>query len=464
MKIDENSYAGLLKNPEFLNKAANVLVDTFGETDFENNQELLDAFYERFRGVDVNEMDAYKLWNFTASGEISEEQQKELNEVHTVYRALPKFWKDDTADNTTAFIDYLVAGFTAPSTWLSLFTGGAAGIATRVAVQGGLKAGLKLGLQAGKKTTAKEILASTAAGTVTDAAGAIVQDASIQGMEQQIEYSQGYSPLQTGIAAASAIIPGAISGAVGLGAKKLFKGSDYVDIIEQGKQVYLNSTEAGRAFLNNTIVEGSFVYTGKTKSQKNIGYISKINKDDTYTLNMGFDKKTGDPIQKTVKKDSVKLMDPFDNKIQKKIQQEIIRDSNVFNQEMADKGFEDLQKQLKKYFKIDIDIPVKRKQGKLDYDFKLSTNAMMRINNAFVDILQESRMMYNPNKRISQQVSDALENSANGFTSKDFVKILKANGVSNIEFLGFMQGSYLGTTRESAKILSDLTIYEHEVI
>ena len=32
---------------------------------------------------------------------------------------------------------------------------------------------------------------------------------------------------------------------------------------------------------------------------------------------------------------------------------------------------------------------------------------MMRINNAFTDILQQASMMYNPNKRISQQVSDA---------------------------------------------------------
>ena len=39
MKIEENSYAGLLNNPEFLSKAENVLMNTFGEVDFETNFE-----------------------------------------------------------------------------------------------------------------------------------------------------------------------------------------------------------------------------------------------------------------------------------------------------------------------------------------------------------------------------------------------------------------------------------------
>ena len=461
MKIEENSYAGLLNNPEFLSKAENVLMNTFGEVDFETKEELLDAFYEKFREIDVNEMDAYKLWSITASDEIDEEQKKELKDVYSVYRALPTFWEDDTANNTTAFVDYLVGGFTAPSTWLSVFTGGAAGIAARVALNGGVRAGLKTGIKLGSKTTPSEILASTAGGTLTDVAGAVIGDASLQGVEKQIDYSEGYNPYGTGLAIASALVPGAISGAVGLGAKKLFKGSDYTDIVAQGKQVYLESTEAGRAFLDNKIVEGSFVTIGNSKSQKNIGYIVNTNKDDTYTLNMGFDEKTGDPIQKVVKTSEVKVMDPFDAKIQKKIQREIIKDSEIFNKDVADRGFEDLQKQLKKYFK-DIEIPVVKKGGTVDFDFKLSTNAMMRINNAFTDILQQASMMYNPNKRISQQVSDALENNANGFNSKDFTKILKANGVSKIEFVSFMQGSYLGTTRESAKILSDASRVKKE--
>ena len=175
----------------------------------------------------------------------------------------------------------------------------------------------------------------------------------------------------------------------------------------------------------------------KTKADKNICYVFKINNDDTYTLNMGFDLKTGDPIQKTVKTSEVKVLDPFDNAIQKKIQKEIIRDSEIFNKELAEEGFKDRQEQMKKYFDLnDKDLPNL-------VDFKLTTNSMKRINDAFVDILQESKMMYNPNKRISQQVSDAIENVPNGFNSDDFVRILDANGVSNIEFISFMHGSYL---------------------
>ena len=143
--------------------------------------------------------------------------------------------------------------------------------------------------------------------------------------------------------------------------------------------------------------------------------------------------------------------------IQKKIQKEIIRDSELFNKELAEEGFKDLQKQMKKYFDLDDkDLPDL-------VDFKLTTNSMKRINDAFVDILQESKMMYNPNKRISQQVSDAIENVPNGFNSDDFVRILDANGVSNIEFISFMQGSYLGTTSQAAKVLGQASQVKKKV-
>ena len=52
-------------------------------------------------------------------------------------------------------------------------------------------------------------------------------------MENQVDYSEGYNPYQTALSATGALIPGAISGAVGLGAKKLFKSSDYIDMMEQ---------------------------------------------------------------------------------------------------------------------------------------------------------------------------------------------------------------------------------------
>ncbi len=463
MQIDELTYAGLLKNPEFLNKAANVLGHTFGEFDYENNEELLDAFYERFREVDSNEMDAYKLWSTVASNEINDNQKKELKEVYEVYRSLPMFYEDDTASNTKAFVDYLMSAVTAPSTYLSIVSGGAASFATKAAMYGGVRAGLKSAIDVGKKAA----INSTLAGIGTDTLGAVIGDAALQGAERSINYRYGdafeedeelgYDPVQGAKAAAAAIIPGAGFAAVGRGVKKLFKSEDYIKVIEEGKRIYLENTPAGQAFLNGTITEGSFVNIGKTKADKNIGYVFKINDDDTYTLNMGFDLKTGDPIQKTVKTSEVKVLDPFDNAIQKKIQKEIIRDSELFNKELAEEGFKDLQEQMKKYFDLDDkDLPDL-------VDFKLTTNSMKRINDAFVDILQESKMMYNPNKRISQQVSDAIENVPNGFNSDDFVRILDANGVSNIEFISFMQGSYLGTTSQAAKVLGQASQVKKKV-
>tara|TARA_Y100001970_G_scaffold138876_1_gene170810 strand:+ start:5136 stop:8849 length:3714 start_codon:yes stop_codon:yes gene_type:complete len=463
MQIDEMTYAGLLRNPEFLNKASNVLGHTFGEFDYNNNEELLDAFYEKFREIDSNEMDAYKLWSTVSSNEISDNQKVELKEVYEVYRALPMFYEDDTASNTKAFVDYLMSAVTAPSTYLSVVTGGAAGFATKAAMYGGVRAGLKSALDVGAKAS----LNSTLAGVATDTFGAFLGDAALQGAERSINYRYGdafeddeelsYDPVRGATAAASAIIPGAGFAAVGRGVKKLFKSEDYIKVIEEGKRIYLENTPAGQAFLNGNITEGSFVNIGKTKADKNIGYVFKVNDDDTYTLNMGFDLKTGDPIQKTVKTSEVKVLDPFDNAIQKKIQKEIIRDSELFNKELAEEGFKDLQEQMKKYFDLnDKDLPNL-------VDFKLTTNSMKRINDAFVDILQESKMMYNPNKRISQQVSDAIENVPNGFNSDDFVRILDANGVSNIEFISFMQGSYLGTTSQAAKVLGQASQVKKKV-
>ena len=87
------------------------------------------------------------------------------------------FWEDDTASNTKAFVDYLMSALTAPSTYLSVLTGGAAGFATKAAMYGGVRAGLKSAIDVGAKAS----LNSTLAGVGTDTLGAFLGDAALQG-------------------------------------------------------------------------------------------------------------------------------------------------------------------------------------------------------------------------------------------------------------------------------------------
>ncbi len=59
-------------------------------------------------------------------------------------------------------------------------------------------------------------------------------------------------------------------------------------------------------------------------------------------------------------------------------------------------------------------------------------------------------------------VEDVLATQPNGFSAEDFVKIMKANGVSNIEMLAVMKGeslagAYRGTVFKSASTLGKLS-------
>ena len=60
-------------------------------------------------------------------------------------------------------------------------------------------------------------------------------------------------------------------------------------------------------------------------------------------------------------------------------------------------------------------------------EFVLSESAVKRVNGAFLDIIQDSGISYNPNKAISVMVEDVLANQPKGFNASEFVKILDSN-------------------------------------
>tara|TARA_R100000655_G_scaffold17952_1_gene37950 strand:+ start:2879 stop:6562 length:3684 start_codon:yes stop_codon:yes gene_type:complete len=462
--MDNLSYDKLLENEEFINNTRSVLYDSFGEDHIlSTDKEVVDAFYENFREVDTNVVDAYQLWSAT-NGDLDEAQKDQLRQSYEVYRALPSFWEDDSASNVQAFWDYASAIFTDPATYLGIATGGIASVATKASAYGAVRAGLQTSLQVGRKAT----LNSAMAGVATDTVTSVLTDAEIQGVERRINYREdGYDFGQAGLAAAAAIVPGAAIGLTGRGLKALSKSDTMMQNVAEGKRIYLENSEAGKAFLDGKVVEGSFVQVNdrsivKGDAVDRMAYVDSINTDkNTYTVNVGFDE-LGDAITKEVNIDKVKLVDPFDAKVTMKIERQIQGAAKVYNTERAKLGYKDFQKEMKEV--LEARGVTKEELDELDkgVEFVLSESAVKRVNGAFLDIIQDSGISYNPNKAISVMVEDVLANQPKGFNASEFVKILDSHGVSNIEMLGVMMGetlskAYRGTVYKSASTLGKLS-------
>ena len=462
--MDNLSYDKLLQNEEIINNTRSVLYDSFGEDHIlSTDKEVVDAFYENFREVDTNVVDAYQLWSAT-NGDLDDAQKDELRQSYEVYRALPSFWEDDSASNVQAFWDYASAIFTDPATYLGIATGGIASVATKASAYGAVRAGLQTSLQVGRKAT----LNSAMAGVATDTVTSVLTDAEIQGVERRINYREdGYDFGQAGLAAAAAIVPGAAIGLTGRGLKALSKSDTMMQNVAEGKAIYLESSEAGKAFLEGRVVEGSFVQVNdrnilKGDAVDRMAYVDSINTDkNTYTVNVGFDE-LGDAVTKEVNIDKVKLVDPFDSKVTMKIERQIQGAAKIYNTERAQLGYKDFQKEMKEV--LEAKGVTKKELEELDQgvEFVLSESAVKKVNAAFLDIIQDSGISYNPNKAISVMVEDVLANQPKGFNATDFVKIMDSHGVSNIEMLGVMMGetlskAYRGTVYKSASTLGKLS-------
>ena len=259
-----------------------------------------------------------------------DDQKKDLRESYEIYRALPSFWEDDSASNVQAFWDYASAIFTYPLTYAGIATGGIASVATKASAYGAVRAGLKTSLQVNRKAT----LNSALAGVSTDTFANVLTDAEIQGVERRINYREGgYDVGQGALAAAAAIIPGAAIGVTGGLLKKLSKSDEILQNVAEGKHIYLENSEAGKAFLEGRVVEGSFVQVNdksilKGDAVDRMAYVDSINTSkNTYTVNVGFDE-LGDAITKEISMDKVKLVDPFDSKVAMKIERQVGESGN----------------------------------------------------------------------------------------------------------------------------------------
>ena len=445
---DLNTRNSLVNNTVFVNKAQNVLTEVFGDEElYETDEDVIDAFYQKFRGVDVNTIDSMRLYN--KIGNIDDTVKQDLKEVYEVYRALPSFWEDDTASAGQAFIDYALGIFSDPLTYASVI--GGSGAAAKAAASGLVMAGIKNATTAGLKSAA-----ITSAGI--DVASSTLGDAYIQNAEKELELREKYSVSQGALAAGAAVVPTVAASvavpAIKAGFKKIKPSStDIVKSIREGKEVYLKGSDAGQAFLKNEMVEGSFVNipqktkTGEKFIDENLGYVETIDRtNNTAVVNVGFDDETGNAIQKTVALKKLQLEDPFSTRVQKKINKQVLKDSQIYNTVAAKEGFEQLQKEIMETLGIkQSDMP--------SVNFILSEEAIGRLNNVYSDIILESKMIYNPNKRISQNVADAIRNGMGGFTQERLSEILAMHRISAAEFAAFTSGGYMGSISQAASLL-----------
>jgi len=459
-EFNADSYADLVNNGDFLDTASSVLANVFGEDVPFEAEEIVDLFYEKFREVDSNTLDAMRFYNRIGDMSSEDEQAKlNLHSVYQTYRSLPTFWEDDTVDKGKAFVDYAASIFTDPFTYASAI--GGSGFAAKAVAKSLVSAGVNNATKAGLKSAA---LGSAAIDTAT----AVLGDAYIQGAEMNLKDKEGqaireeWSYLNSAIAGGLGALGGPAVGATGRLVSNLATSSSKIqNAVAEGKKVYLNNSEVGQAFLNGQMVEGSFVsikggspVKGAKAKKENLGYIESIidggggaGEADPMAkavINIGFDEKTGEAIQKTVEVSRLNLEDPFSNTVQAKIRDQVLMDSKAFNREQADKGFNDLQEAMFEQLGI-------TKDDISDYSFILNESAVERINSVYLKLIQESSMIYNPNKRISQNIADALRNDL--ISTEKLNEILSQRFVSKQEFGAFLSGSYLGSASQAGKIL-----------
>ena len=449
---DLNSYDSLTGNGKFVSKAESVLHNIFGEDEvYEDSTEVIDAFYEKFRQVDVNTLYAHRLFN--KLGDIDEDTKNNLRDVYQVYRSLPTFWEDDTASNGQAFIDYALGIFKDPTTYAS-FVGGS-GVAAKIAATALVQTGIKNATKAGLRGAALTSIG-------VDTASSVLGDAYIQNTEKELDLRDSYSVSEGALVAGASILPVAALTAAVPAMKAGYRSlrpsaTDIVGSVAEGKRVYLEGSDAGKAYMNNEIVEGSFVQIpSKAKKvlredkfiDENLGYVESIDKTNkTATINTGFSDETGDPIQKTISLNDINLEDPFSQRVRKKIDKQVLKDAQLFNKAAAKEGFENLQKQIIKTLDLKV-------TDMTDFSFKLNQDSIERLNKAYIDIIAESKMIYNPNKRISQNVGDAIRYGINGFNHANVAQILKYHRISDVEFAAFLSGGYMGTISDAAVTLS----------
>ena len=467
------SQEDLINSDKFINKAALYMEDVWGEELSLDNEEAVEQIYSKMRDLDVNLLTAERFWN--KLGELDDDQKSNVRYVYDVYRSMPTMFEDDSVSKFDAFVDYGIGIATDIPTIASMFAGRRGikkNLQARVAVTGAIQAALK---NAAKVGLSKPVLTAG----VIDAVGMFSHDAYIQGAEKELNLREDYSLTQgvltTGLGLGVGVVAGKLGESIGKGINfsrgKIAKTEtgDYLGVREfdvssailEGQENILKGSDIGRAFLDNKVTEGSFVRlsTPRQKSLdegnivdalspmrndlKDLGYVTEIDtKKGEYTITTGFTDVTSDPITKVVKKDEVVLENPFSNLVQKKMRQDVFKATTTYNTARAKEGFDDLQEITKKFLGND-----------LNMDQLMTSNQQSNINAAYAEMFVKSKMIYNPNKNITQHIADMIREQPNGFNNDAFKEVLESNLVSQEDFARFMAGAYEGSIGQGARLM-----------
>jgi len=196
----------LIDNQDFLSDAMSFLEKRTGQSDFESEEDVFDAYMEHMRYHDTNEV--------TAVRDLMYAQEADDADKEEFGRLLDTFDRMEGESFMDAAGDYIAAGVTSPSTWLGLVTGGA-GKMTGVAAQQAAKTGVRavLGNVMRKAITAPSVAKGMAVeGAIGLGTGAAQESTRVETGAQE-EFTGGRTLLTGATQALAGALPAGISGA-----------------------------------------------------------------------------------------------------------------------------------------------------------------------------------------------------------------------------------------------------------
>lgn len=430
----ENPFAGknldlnelFYENDEVIQSIRKYYEDRKGDIKVGNRKELVEEFVTDMRWSETNEVSAATL-AFYIDG-ASNESKNNFRVAYDAFKAMPNFYAEGSEEETKkervgrfaeGVKDYTLSTVLAPSSLLSVFTGGttkaAAVAANRAFISRRLASSMSPKVQKALSSKSyKDLLKKKEKGLVKDAfiggakraalvelvAGASTNIAT-QNMRQDIGAQDDFSMAQLGLVSVASAVPGGIMG--GLAGRKAYKTTkETTDLILEGYGKTAFSRRGLGEYSKNA---------GKTMLEKETKTVAeKITKEfDEFIANAGAEPK----YDKNGK--LIEDLQPLDKK-------KIAEGKKVLDSVTETLGI-DTSKGL---------------------DANLSEELMQRIAAASRALFKEAGVKYQPKKRITEQVYDLLQNEK--ISSEVYRDVIDEFGINLSDFskVVLLEGSRLG--------------------
>ncbi len=261
---DELNKDVLLQDEDFLNEAADFLIDRGGyePEDIVESQDIYDGFMEHFRAQNVNEI--------TATRDLFYAQRADDESKERMGRLMDTFDKMDSDLGLKAAGDYLEGVFTAPSTYAGMFSFGSAK-AGALAAQQGVKLGIRQVLkQAGKSAGYSAAIDAPFAAATTFAQEQARVDT---GVKEEVDMTN--VALATGLSTVASGSVGALTGAKRI--KTEFEAEQILNAATKKEKVQIEN--AHKAFTSKTLKSTA---ASKYSAKSTVGKDAKKIADKTF--------------------------------------------------------------------------------------------------------------------------------------------------------------------------------------